>query len=108
MPAASDQLRQGLLTGDKTRAWRYRVGVRCGLLTVDGSEIPYNHRLDEKNPGKYWDKLPFPQLVPAGFLNHQQYDVYMISLSTREIWSISSKQIQVAGQNCNSLQISFL
>ena len=30
-----------------------------GSITVDGSEIPYNHRLDETNPGKYWDKLPF-------------------------------------------------
>ena len=31
--------------------------------TVDGSEIPNNHRLDVKKPIKYSDKLPFPQPV---------------------------------------------
>ena len=31
-------------------------------------------------PCKSWDKLPFPQLVNAGFLNHQQYVTKIIQI----------------------------
>ena len=42
-------------------------------LNVDGSEIPNNHLGCKKTPCKEWDFNYQPQLVIAGFLNHQQY-----------------------------------
>ena len=63
--------------------------------TVDGSEIPNNHRLGSINPCKEWDKLPFPQLVIAGFLNHQQYDSQTNHLENHLLLSSSSNQVLI-------------
>ena len=41
------------------------------------------HHLGCIKPGKYKDKLPFPQLVNAGFLNHQPYNRYKWSYGTQ-------------------------
>ena len=42
--------------------------------TVDGSEIPNNYLWDVFETLYIMGfQLPFPQLVIAGFLNHQQY-----------------------------------
>ena len=42
-------------------------------LTVDGSEIRRENHLGCIKPCKQWDIHYQPQLVNAGFLNHQQY-----------------------------------
>ena len=53
--------------------------------TVDGSEIPNNH-LGCMKPCKKWDKLPFPQLVNAGFLNHQQHGLLVSGRDFHVSW----------------------
>ena len=79
-----------------SRLFNWERNVWKVRATVDGSEIPNNHRLDVKKLGKWWDKLPISTGEFTGFLpTHLSY-VFLLDVVISRFESSGSEWIMHA------------